>query len=119
MFSWLAELVPVFWLMELDLVSLKGSAVFNSKFWGVYRFSMSLGSPSGFGSVRHIYFHSHFKVVLLEYLHCCQSPTCPWNLSQCFCSLVLPCTARQSLLGRGLCGSFCDTGDLCGFPSAP
>ena len=51
MFSWLGELMSVFWLMELDLVSLKGSAVFNSKFWGVYRFSMSLGSPSGFGSL--------------------------------------------------------------------
>ena len=124
MFSWLGELVPVFWLMELDLISLKGNAVSSSSFGGVYGFSMSLGSPSGFGSVRHIYFHSHFKVVLLEYLHCCQSPTCPWNLSQCFCSLVLPCTARQSLLGRGLCGPFlgspdhalCITGTCVGFP---
>ena len=45
MFSWLGELVPVFWLMELDLVSLKGSAVSSSRFWGVYEFSMSLGNP--------------------------------------------------------------------------
>ena len=26
----------VFWLMELDLVSLKGSAVYSSRFGGVY-----------------------------------------------------------------------------------
>ena len=31
--------------MELDLVSLKGSAVSSSRFWGVYEFSMSLGNP--------------------------------------------------------------------------
>ena len=125
-FSWLGELVPVFWLMELDLISLKGNAVSSSSYGGVYGFSMSLGSPSGFGSVRHVYFHSHFKVVLLEYLHCCQPPTCPLNLCQCFCSLVLPCTARQSLLGRGLCGPFLGSPrpcplhcrDLCGLPSA-
>ena len=30
--SWLGELVPVFWLMELDLISLKGSAVSSSRF---------------------------------------------------------------------------------------
>ena len=112
--------------MELDLISLKGNAVSSSSYGGVYGFSMSLGSPSGFGSVRHVYFHSHFKVVLLEYLHCCQPPTCPLNLCQCFCSLVLPCTARQSLLGRGLCGPFLGSPrpcplhcrDLCGLPSA-
>ena len=76
----------MFWLMELDLVSLKGSAVFNSKFWGVYRFSMSLGSPSGFGSVRHVYFYTHVEVTLLAYLNCPLPPTCPWILYQCFCS---------------------------------
>ena len=32
MFFWSGELVPVFWLLELDLVSLKGSAVSNSRF---------------------------------------------------------------------------------------
>ena len=37
--------------MELDLISLKGSTVSSSGFWGVYGFSMSLGSPPGFGSV--------------------------------------------------------------------
>ena len=38
-FSWLVELVPVFWWMELDLTSLKGSAVSRSRFWSVYGFS--------------------------------------------------------------------------------
>ena len=33
------ELVSVFWLMEMDLVSLKGSAVSSSRFCGVYGFS--------------------------------------------------------------------------------
>ena len=94
--------MPGFWLMQLDLVSLKGSEVSSRRFWGVYGFSMSLGSPSGFGSVRHVYFHSCIKVALSAYLHCRQPPTCPWNLCQCFCSLVPPCTAGQSLLGRGL-----------------
>ena len=49
MFPWLEELVSVLRLIEL--VSLKGSAVSSKRFWGVYGFSMSLGSPSGFGSV--------------------------------------------------------------------
>lgn len=39
MFAWLAELVLVFWLMEL-ISSLKGSAVSSSRFWIVNRFSM-------------------------------------------------------------------------------
>ena len=43
--------VPVFWLMELALISLKGSAVFSSRFWSVYGFSMPLGSPSSFCGV--------------------------------------------------------------------
>ena len=37
--------VPGFWLIELALISLKGSAVSSSRFWGVYEFSMSLGNP--------------------------------------------------------------------------
>ena len=37
--------MPVFCLVELDLVSP------SSRFWGVYGFVVSLGSPSGFGSV--------------------------------------------------------------------
>ena len=96
----------MFWLMELDLISLKGNSVSSGRFWGVYGFSMSYGSPSGFDSVRHIYFCSCFKVALSAYLHCCQPPSCPWNYCQCFCSQVPPCTAGLSLLVRGLYGSF-------------
>lgn len=62
--SWLAELVPVFWLMELDLLSLKGSAVSSSRFWSIYGFSMPLGSHSSFCGVRRVYFRSSFKVAL-------------------------------------------------------
>ena len=96
---------------------------------GVYGFSISLGSPSDFCSVRHIYFHNLIKLAHSAYLHCRQPPTCPWNLCQCFCPLVLPCTADWSLLGRGLCGSFLVSltlpsssrkhTDLCGLPLAP
>ena len=56
--------VPVFWLMELALISLKGSAVSSSTFWRVYGFSMPLGSPSSFCGVRQVYIHSCFQVVL-------------------------------------------------------
>ena len=50
-FSWLAELVPVFWLAELNLVSLKYSAVSSSKqvlecLWVQYAFE-SLFQLSG------------------------------------------------------------------------
>ena len=62
--SWLAELVPVFWLMELDLITLKGSAESSSSFWSVYGFSMPFGSCSSFHGVRRTYFHSCFKVTL-------------------------------------------------------
>ena len=31
--------VPVFWLMELALISLNGSAVSSNRFWSVYGFS--------------------------------------------------------------------------------
>ena len=62
--SWLVELVPVFWLMELDLFSLRGSAVSNSKFWSIYGLSMPLGSHSSFCGVRRVYFRSSFKVAL-------------------------------------------------------
>ena len=42
MVSWLGAggLVLVFWWMELDLVSLKGSAMSSSEFWDVYVFGM-------------------------------------------------------------------------------
>ena len=39
-------------LMDLDLISLKSRAVSSSRSWGVYGFSMPLGSPSGFGRVQ-------------------------------------------------------------------
>jgi len=66
-------------------------------------FRMFWGSPSGFGSVRHIYFHSHVEMALSGYLHCLQPPTSPWNLYHCFCPLVPPWTAGGNRLGRGLC----------------
>ena len=91
--------MPMFWLIKLDFLSLKGNAVSSSTFWGVYGFSMSLGSPSGFGIFRHVYFCSHVKVALSAYLQGHQPPTCPWNLCQCFCFWIPPCTASQSCMG--------------------
>ena len=79
MFSWLGKFVPVFWLMELDLISLKGSAVSSSKFWSVCGFSMPLGSHSSFHGVRCMYFCSCFKVTFSAYMQCHQPPTCPWD----------------------------------------
>ena len=38
--------MPVLWWMELDLVSLKGSAVSSSVFWGDYGLGMVSGSLS-------------------------------------------------------------------------
>ena len=54
--------MPVLWSMELDPVSLKAMQCPVGFVWGVYRFSMALGSPLSFGSDRHIYFHSHVKI---------------------------------------------------------
>ena len=34
--------VPVFWWMDIDLVSLKASAMFSSVFWSPYGFGMAL-----------------------------------------------------------------------------
>ena len=45
-FSWLGELVPVFWWMELGLVFLDGCTMSTGVFWGVHGFSMALGSLS-------------------------------------------------------------------------
>ena len=36
----------MFWWVELDVFSLECSEVSSSEFWGVYGFSMALGSPS-------------------------------------------------------------------------
>ena len=44
--SWIGGLVPVFPWMELDLVSLEGSAVPSSMFGSVWGFAMALGSLS-------------------------------------------------------------------------
>ena len=44
--SWLGKLVSVFWLVELDLLSLECNEVSSSEFWGVYGFGMALGSLS-------------------------------------------------------------------------
>ena len=43
--------MSVFWWMELDLVSLKGSAVSSSVFCGVYELGMFGGSLSATGQV--------------------------------------------------------------------
>ena len=71
------------WILSLSRAAQSPS----SRFWGVSAFSMSLCSPSGFGNVRHIYFHSIVKVALSAYLHCHQPPTCSWNLFWYFCCL--------------------------------
>ena len=112
--SWLGDLVPVFWSMELDLVSLKGSAVSSSKFLSVYVFRM----PSGFGSVKHVYLRSRLKVALSSYLPCRQPPTCAWDPGPCFSTLrrwlKLTGSGRVWICSCPLCG-----GDLCGLPFAP
>ena len=43
--------MPAFWWVELDLFPLMGSAASGGVFWGVYGFSMSLGSLSADGWV--------------------------------------------------------------------
>ena len=92
----------------------------------ICQFSIPLNNPSGFVSVRHIYFHSCFEVALSGYFYHHQPPTCSWNLHWCFRFLVLPWIADQSLLGRGMYGSFlCSLtlplhhGDVYGLPSVP
>ena len=47
--SWLGGFVPVLWWVELDLVSLKGSALSCIVFWSVYGLGMVLGSLSANG----------------------------------------------------------------------
>ena len=95
----------MFWVMELDLVSLKGSAVSNGRFWGVREFSVPLGSPSGFGSVRHIYLQllqsgplSMSSLLPASYLSLESLPVLLFT--------DLAFSAGRSLLGRDLCGSF-------------
>ena len=45
----LRGLVPLFWWVDLDLLSLKGSAVSSAVFWGVRGLGMALGSLSASG----------------------------------------------------------------------
>ena len=95
--------MPVFWLMERDLVSPRGSAASTSRFWGVYGFSM----PSVLGSVRCIYFCSCFKGALSSYRHCPQPPTCPWDHCLSFSALrrwmKLAGLGRVWLSSRAVC----------------
>ena len=117
LFSWLGELVSVFWWMELDLISLKSSSVSNSKFSGVCGFNVSLGSPSGFGSVRHLFLQPLQSGPLSI---SSQSPAPQLSLGSLL--VLLPCTAGWSLLGRVLGGPFLSSptvpaawGGLCAF----
>ena len=112
----------MFWLMELDLLSLKGRAVCGS----LCGSSMYLGSPSGPSSVRHLYFHSCFKVALSARLHCRQPLTCPGN--HCYASVALyhPALLAEACwvgvcVDLSLAPHLCPLcrGDFCGLPSAP
>ena len=99
------ELVPVFWLMELDLLFLKGSAGSRSRFWGCLWVQYVFGQSSGFGCVRHVYFRSRFRGPRSV----SSLPPAPYlSLGSLPVLLLpdLPFTAGRSLLGRGLCGSF-------------
>ena len=113
------------WLGELYLSCPKGSGESSSRFWRVCGFCVSLGSPSGPGSVRNACFLSRFKMALSVHLHCHQPPTCPWNHCLSICSPVPPCTEGQSVLVRSCVDLFLAPqpcllrhGDLCGLPSA-
>ena len=108
----------LFWLMELDLISLKGSAASRSRLWSVHGFSMPFGSRSCFRGVRSVYVHLCFRVALSAYPQCRQYSTCPWDHHQCF----FPCPALrcwQKLVGRCLCGSFCVVATCVGCPRPP
>ena len=48
---WWAGLVPVFWWVKLDLVSLKGNDASSRVFFGVCEIHMALGSLSANGKV--------------------------------------------------------------------
>ena len=105
MVSCLGVPMPLFWLMELDLISLC-TTVSSDRFWDVYALHMMLGSPLSFGSVRHVYFCSHVQVALSAHVYCCQPPTCPCNLHQGFHTSVLTCGTGWSFLGEGMYDAF-------------
>ena len=44
--SWLGGLVPIFWWIKLDFISLKDSAMSSSVFCSVYELGMASGSLS-------------------------------------------------------------------------
>ena len=77
--------------MELDLISLKSSAVSSSGFWSVYGLSMPLGSRSSFQGVRSVYFHSCFKAALSAKLQCRQPLPVPGTIAGALC----PCPALR------------------------
>lgn len=125
--SWLWELVPVLLVDGAELlVSLKGSAVNVSRFRGVCRFSIPLDNPSGFVSVRHIYFHSHFKVAPLRIILLSPAPTCPGIFAGA--SAPWSCLGLQTKACQvGACmdlsllpdPSLCITEMCMGFPQSP
>ena len=86
--------VPVFWLLELDLFSLKGSAVSSSTFLGVYG-SVCLWAVLLTLAVLDTSTSTAASKWLSQHIFTGTSPlpTCPWNLGQCFCSPASPCTA--------------------------
>lgn len=59
----------------------------SNRFPGIYGLSTPLGSPSSFGNVRHIYFHSHQVA-----LHCFTAAS-PLLLSGIIASASVPCPA--------------------------
>ena len=44
--SWLGGIVPIFWWIKLNFISLKDSAMSSSVFCSVYEFGMASGSLS-------------------------------------------------------------------------
>ena len=111
--SLLGELTPFFWLMDLDLISLKCP---------VYGFSMPLGSPSGFGRVRQVHFCSRFKVALSAYLQCCRRLL----VRGVIVGASVPLSRPALLAEAGWEGACVDLflcplhrRHLCGLPSAP
>lgn len=98
MFSWLGMFacVLVRWSWTSSLEGLGKCLV-------AVGFVVSMGSVclwvcSGFGDVRHVYFHSLFKVALLAYFHCFQLLTI-W-ITKVFLLPFPPCTVGQHLLSR-------------------
>ncbi len=75
--SWWRGLVPVFWLMRLDLVFLVGRTMSGGVFWGVSDLNMTLGSLSANGWT--------CVPVLLVVWHRVSSTVACWSLSEAGC----------------------------------